>query len=901
MRFRTALFLASALAALSAFPLERVGKVELVSVDLSKRAAAVAWTWTELADCSVRLMVSRNGDDFPTAGWGGIMFIGDGSLGGAVYGVTNGYNELVFDVLRGSVPTNGKYAVQILATNDTGRIEEWARGSLTVRANPSADGMPADWSAYADLARKVAPFIDAEGILTAPENAEALWNAVSNKTYDLIQVVSPTPDFTTNNETLVGTITASAPPPDLSGVVHGDDREADKAFMGLKFRASDDDGGNLRLRVGDPSGVGLRWYSDSTGTSLGNPFFALTYFGITHPTAEGAEDTTLTTWDDFTRARKVRDVMPDRSDTANRKYPISGGAFLDYFWGLNSLPTGAVQKLAGQITPNAASNLVRSSGALIGADGIMEGAAMLTATSAVPFYSFSPWQTDWPDDDPAQPTQPVWTNDAWAVWVVDGSWKDGPFTVQGSEADTNLNYSLYGYETRFWRVKSYGGTTNIYGLARLSDVPLIVTNEAAVSYTYGEWNCEWHVSANEFEYMAWSNGVWYLHYSYDYEGQHYDDDVYTANGAEDATTVRFQGVATLTREKIPVMRNALGLARMSDVAPAISNTVTKSYVEALGIESGIQEEEDPVWAAEKSNYATASALETVRTEASASFALFQGSNVLMTVTNYNSAVNPPRLSLRQIGESNQYITVWEENTGLTNTLAKAKKHTDDATNHLRTVYAPRAWSKTTSGLGADAPADTTWISTPVTVFAGGLEYAKVLTTYGEVFVLCGNGMVEFNPNTNAYFTISTEDGDELFSIQKTDAQLVPVNSSGITVDGNVITIPINVLSATAPLLSVCTNLATRVWYSEEGGGTIPASIATSAWTQTAGGWVNTITMTAPMPTSAFFKYSYFVEGATIIKSKAQQSFEGGITINGTRYRIVPYTTGGKTYMTVEAW
>lgn len=821
-------------ASLAAFPLERVGKVELVPLDLSKRAAAVAWTWTELADSSIRLVVTRNGEDFPTAGWGGFLFIGDGSMGGAVGGAANGYNELVFDVAHGSVPTNGKYAVQILATNETGRIEEWVRGSLTVRVNPSADGMPADWSAYADLARKVAPYISAEGVLTAPVNAELLWGVVSNRTHSLIQDVSPTPDFTENNATLVDTIVAKSPPPDLSGVVHGDDREADKeAFPdnGIRLRAADDVGGDLRLRIGDPSGVGLRYYSDSTKTTLSTPWFALTDFGITHPS--GTNDLSVQTdWYDFTRAQRICDAMPDRSDKAKHKYPISAGAFLDYFWALNDLPAGAADKFADQRIVRAASNLVDGAGARVSADTIIGNAAMLTATSTVPVIAYSAWATDWPDGDAAQPSQPVWTNGAWAVWVGDGIWKDGPFTVAGSEGDTNLLYTLYGYATRFWRTRSVAGDINAYGLARLSDLP-----------TSGE----------------------------------------IAGIVSNATT---------------------GLARAADIAPEVSNTVTKAYVESLGIESGTQEETDPVWSAEKSSYATAAALEGVRHEASASFALFQGSNVLMTVTNYNSGVNPPRLSLRRLTESNEYITVWAEETGLADTLAKAKKHTDDATNDLRVVYAPRAWSKTTSGLGADAPANTTWISTPATVFAGGLEYAKVLTTAGEVFVLSSNGMMEFTPNTNAYFTISTEGGDELFSIQKTDAQLVPVDSSGITVEGNVVTIPINVLSESAPILSICTNLSSHVWYSEHDGATpIPASIATSAWTQTSSGWINTVTMTAPMAKAAFFKYSYFVAGETIIKSKAQQSFDGGVSINGTRYIIVPYDnpTDGKTYMTLEAW
>lgn len=177
-------FLAAAALMMAAAPCaaDGFGRVEYVAVDLARRTAAVAWTWTALADNAVRLSLARGGGDFPTAGWGGTLFIGDGALGCAVPGTASGYNELLFDVERGNVPTNGRYAVQIIATNAAGRVEEWARGTLTVRASPAAEGMPTNWSAYADIARKVAPHIDVRGVLSDPSNADALWGAVSNRT-----------------------------------------------------------------------------------------------------------------------------------------------------------------------------------------------------------------------------------------------------------------------------------------------------------------------------------------------------------------------------------------------------------------------------------------------------------------------------------------------------------------------------------------------------------------------------------------------------------------------------------------------------------------------------------------------------------------------------------------------
>ena len=210
-----------------------VGRMEYVAADLAKRTATVAWTWTDLADNAVRLSLTRNGEDFPTAGWGGTLFIGDGTLGCAIAGTPSGYNELLFDVGRENVPTNGKYAVQILATNTARRVEEWVRGTLTVRANPAADGMPTNWSAYADIARKVAPYIDAQGILSDPANADALWGAVSNRTDELIQAVSPTPDFTTNNTELVETIETTAPAPGNYSVVSNRAMNASGNFLAV--------------------------------------------------------------------------------------------------------------------------------------------------------------------------------------------------------------------------------------------------------------------------------------------------------------------------------------------------------------------------------------------------------------------------------------------------------------------------------------------------------------------------------------------------------------------------------------------------------------------------------------------------------------------------------------------
>ena len=385
-----------------------------------------------------------------------------------------------------------------------------------------------------------------------------------------------------------------SPTPDMSGVVHGDDRAADKDEFeaGLKFRMADADGGDMRFWIEDPNDNGISWYSQSSGTTIGSPFLRFNLMGIRHPTDNANNPYKTTSWWDFSRAHTVLDLVSGSGVGGggdNRPYPVSAGAFLDYIWGMQDLPTAAANNFADKRMMKAASNLVDRTGALVKAEDIEARSAMLTATSTVPVYAYSEWETDWPSDDEAQPTQPVFTNGEWYVWMVDGGWRGGPFTVSGSEGDTNLVYTLYSYATRFWRTATVSGDLNAYGLARLSDV----TNEV---YSFGRW--EWGIgtggsfSIDDAFQPVYNReiGAWEA-----YGGESSIAEITgTAAGGEDAISITFpydydwsytseSGTITATRTRTKV--NALGFAKRSDV----TNIVNKAYVESLGIESGVSE------------------------------------------------------------------------------------------------------------------------------------------------------------------------------------------------------------------------------------------------------------------------------------------------------------------------
>lgn len=257
------------------------------------------------------------------------------------------------------------------------------------------------------------------------------------------------------------------------------------------------------------------------------------------------------------------------------------------------------------------------------------------------------------------------------------------------------------------------------------------------------------------------------------------------------------------------------------------------------------------------------------------YRLIAGTNVVLVVTNYNSQTHAPAMKLQHLDtESGQYVTYWDETRRHGMTLTNAMNYTDAQIE----TRAPKAWSGTTSGLGAEAPAGVTWISTPETVIAGGYEYEKVVTSAGAVWILTSNGL-STGATTNSFFRVSASDGTELFSIEKTDSYLVGVSPDGITRSGNTVTVPVNVVGNAHPYIRATTNLVDAVWTKEDENG-FSCPWATVSWSGTTGAYVATITCSQP---AAFFYFEYMVEGVAKIKNSAKTEMTGGIIFNGTTY------------------
>lgn len=354
--------------------------------------------------------------------------------------------------------------------------------------------------------------------------------------------------------------------------------------------------------------------------------------------------------------------------------------------------------------------------------------------------------------------------------------------------------------------------------------------------------------------------------------------------------------ATVEVDRKNITRNALGLARLVDLP---TNHVTRAEME---------EAIDAIPEVDLSRFATKSEFVAVSNESALVTRLYTSSNVLLEVTNFNSAVNSPRLRLLQLDESNTYHTVWAETNNLTRTLAAATNYTDravsDAERRAASTYAPRAWSGVTSGLGVEAPSNTTWISTPTTVIAGGLEYTKVVDSGGAIWVLSGNGMMQFDPTTNAYLRISADDGTEIFSIEKTDAVTVGAYAAGIQVyDGEyegirTFLIPVNVVTDSHPTMYYRQSLNDAVGWRSETEINAEHGDMTVEWSGGSGEWHCLVFIPASR-VSGFFKFTYEKPGSTLIRHGAPMDVSGGIMCTDGVHKVRPvYNNGSITWEVV---
>ena len=356
------------------------------------------------------------------------------------------------------------------------------------------------------------------------------------------------------------------------------------------------------------------------------------------------------------------------------------------------------------------------------------------------------------------------------------------------------------------------------------------------------------------------------------------------------TTNALQDTAIAEKQdKLPYPTNAIPYAAISGKPTNVS-----SFNNDAGYLTGYTESDPTIKSWAKANTKpTYTASEVGAATAEDVYRIVAGTNVILVVTNYNSAVHAPAMKLQHLDPgSGQYVTYWDEQRRHGMTLTNAMDYTDAAAaaelSRADAAYAPRAWSRVTSGLGVDAPDGTTFISTPVTHISGGFEFEKKITARGTVWTLCSTSLAA-GSTTNGFFEISALDGTPVFSVEKTDSVLVGVNASAIAVVDNACVISVPAVADTHPFARVATTLVNPTWYRETEDGMPTQSPATVSWSGQSGAWVATVDFGSSPQGFVFFEY--LQEGGVKIVNSAVVDLSQGVHYGGATY--MPTVSGNE--------
>lgn len=327
------------------------------------------------------------------------------------------------------------------------------------------------------------------------------------------------------------------------------------------------------------------------------------------------------------------------------------------------------------------------------------------------------------------------------------------------------------------------------------------------------------------------------------------------------------------------------LAQVPDTSLAPATNYTDAVV--AGLSSAIDQNTADISSLENNVATNAAKILEIKNESDLVYRLYTGSNVVVTVTNYNSATRAPVMSISYLAspDDTSYTPVWNETNGLGRVERAASNYTDSAVAALRSesnaAYAPKAWGEVSSS-GVEAPEGLTVLSNPITVFSDGYEWVKTVTASGSQWFLASSGvhLIGGTPGVDI-LEISALDGTSVLRVEKSDAQLVGVDATGISVSGSSVTIAFTnlVSSAGHPIIYACTNIVERAWESSDEDSSSSAISGISFSWSFSGYWRCNISVDdAP---NRFFMFQYLQEGYTRIVNTAPISAQGGILATNT--------------------
>ena len=330
----------------------------------------------------------------------------------------------------------------------------------------------------------------------------------------------------------------------------------------------------------------------------------------------------------------------------------------------------------------------------------------------------------------------------------------------------------------------------------------------------------------------------------------------------------------------------------------IEDTVTKEFVEGLGVEVGIAANQAKQIAHDEATNETENVKQIVYTWEN----FLDGSNVVFSVTNYISGtynIDAPKLRIKELRDG-KYREVYNSADEIklyiadfeTNKFSSAFSNLVDAVADSLAAKADRDWGKYTSG-GGSAPSNTVYMTAPRVVFAGGLEYERVAVGEGSICVLTTKGAPVYTQGDEGTFKFQDGGGTNYFGFVKTDSYVVGCRTDGITVSRGIVSLRYDITMSGVPCIWYKASLSDSApWEQLNMADGTPVSGASKVVTwegsPVAGTEVCYINCSEP---SGFFRATVEVVGDAKFMTNMKADFSGGILCTDGHTVIYPHANG----------
>jgi hypothetical protein len=287
-------------------------------------------------------------------------------------------------------------------------------------------------------------------------------------------------------------------------------------------------------------------------------------------------------------------------------------------------------------------------------------------------------------------------------------------------------------------------------------------------------------------------------------------------------------------------------------------------------------------------------------------AFVDGSNVIISVTNYMSGsyrLDAAKFRLLELREG-EYRELYNSKTEIllhvTNETSRIKGEIDSSLNALSddvdlriSSKADKDWGKYTSA-GNEAPSNTTYLTSPNTVFAGGMEYERVSVSLGTICVLKNAGAPVYTQGDEGTFKFQDDGGTNYFGFAKSDSYTIGCNTDDISVHNDIVTLTYNVTMSGVPCIWYTPDLINQPWVQlnlPDGSQAEGAPVVVS-WETNPEPGQEICYINAGNIGRGFFKATIEVAGSAKFMTNMPADFTGGIFCTDGRTVVRPVNNNG---------